>query len=47
MLLKKPRATKEDNVQVAKRIPGNRKLTLIEDAPGSYVEAKVLNVANK
>jgi polyhydroxyalkanoate synthase len=39
--------TKEDNVQVAKRIPGDRKLTIIEDAPGSYVQAKVLSVANK
>jgi polyhydroxyalkanoate synthase len=40
-------ATKEDNAQVAKRIPGDRKLTIIEDAPGTYVQAKVLNVANK
>ena len=40
-------ATKEDNTQVAKRIPGDSKLTIIEDAPGSYVQAKILNVANK
>ena len=40
-------ATKEDNAQVAKRIPGDSKLTIIEDAPGSYVQAKILNVANK
>jgi polyhydroxyalkanoate synthase len=40
-------ATKEDKTQVAKRIPGDSKLTIIEDAPGSYVQAKILNVANK
>jgi polyhydroxyalkanoate synthase len=40
-------ATKEENTQVAKRIPGDQKLKVIEDAPGSYVQAKVLNVANK
>ena len=40
-------ATKEDNTQVAKRIPGDSKLTIIEDAPGSYVQAKILNVVNK
>jgi polyhydroxyalkanoate synthase len=40
-------ATKEDAAQVAKRIPGDSKLAIIEDAPGSYVQAKILNVANK
>ncbi|CCK75500.1 MAG: class I poly(R)-hydroxyalkanoic acid synthase [Oleispira antarctica] len=40
-------ATKEDNAQVAKRIPGDGKLTIIEDAPGSYVQAKIVNVVNK
>ncbi len=39
--------TKEENTQVAKRMPGTGKLTVIEDAPGSYVKAKVLNVAHK
>ncbi|MFT4906547.1 MAG: polyhydroxyalkanoate synthase [Oleispira sp.] len=40
-------ATKDANVQVAKRTPGDNKLTIIEDAPGSYVQAKILNVANR
>lgn len=38
--------TKEENTQVIKRIPGGGKLSIIEDAPGSYVQAKVLNVVN-
>lgn len=40
-------ATKEDKVQVAKRTPGSGELKIIEDAPGSYVQAKVLNVMAK
>ncbi len=40
-------ATKEDSAQVEKRTPGDSKLVIIEDAPGSYVQAKILNVANK
>jgi len=32
---------------VAKRIPGTGELKVIEDAPGSYVQAKVLNVMGK
>ena len=38
---------KENSVQVAKRIPGDGQLEVIEDAPGSYVQAKIVNVVNK
>jgi polyhydroxyalkanoate synthase len=40
-------ATKEDNVEVAKRIPGDGKLKILEDAPGSYVQATVSKVAGQ
>ena len=40
-------ATQQDKTQVVKRIPGDNKLAIIEDAPGSYVQAKILNVVNK
>tara|TARA_B110001454_G_scaffold46545_1_gene45750 strand:+ start:2745 stop:4544 length:1800 start_codon:yes stop_codon:yes gene_type:complete len=40
-------ATKDDKAKVAKRIPGTGELKVIEDAPGSYVQAKVLNVMGK
>lgn len=40
-------AIKQDKAQVAKRIPGDHQLTVIEDAPGSYVQEKILNVVNK
>ncbi|HCM06434.1 MAG TPA: class I poly(R)-hydroxyalkanoic acid synthase [Oceanospirillales bacterium] len=38
---------KEGKAKVAKRIPGSGDLKIIEDAPGSYVQAKVLNVMSK
>lgn len=38
---------KQDKAQVAKRIPGDHQLVVIEDAPGSYVQEKILNVVNK
>lgn len=37
----------EDNTEVDQRLPGDGALSVLEDAPGRYVQAKVLTVANR